>query len=289
MWFDIDSHKSRKRGRMRSSNKGKVLRFSARPSKQRGIAMGKIALVIVAVLLLGLAVAGTWWGLIFAGRALFSENPYYTIRKVEIHEGAIITADLVREYTRITEGMNIFSMNIGAVRRAVLEKSPNIKRLEIRRELPDVLRVEVIERTPVATLGRRSSLAVDVDGHVFNLRSGQIGLPVLLGYAARNVQPGKQLTGNVTAALQVLRLCEDPALGLEVAMVDLSNSDYLILHLDRQDKVIKLAWPDMYKDSTESRRKLAGKLGQLSRLLHTPRGQMMRRLDATLDGRVDAY
>ena len=285
MWFD-----DKRRKKKRRSKRARVLNFSASPSKRRGANLGRISLVIVTLLLVALAAVGSWWAMVLAMRALFTENSYYNIRRIEIKEGQIVTAALIRDWSRISEGTNLFAFSIGRLRNEIMDKSSNIRSLEIRRELPDVLQIEVIERSPVAAVNRRSGLAVDEDGYVFRSRAANRGLPLLLGYhTPSEVVPNRRLTGNARAALRVLRLCEDPALGLLVSAVDLSNPEHLILHLEEQNKVVRLAWPDMHKDTPDSQRNLRIRLGELSRILHTPRGQAMTRLDATIEGRIDAY
>ena len=284
MWFE-DSRRKKKRGK-----RARVLNFAASPSKRRGAHLGRISLVIVTLLLVALAAAGCWWAMVLAMRALFTENNYYQIRRIEIEEGQIVTAALIRDWSKISEGTNIFSFSIGRLRDEIMQKSSNISNLDIRRELPDILHIGVFERSPVAMILRRSGLAVDEEGFVFRSNAANQALPLLRGYhTPSDIVPNRQLTGNARAALRVLRLCEDPALGLLVSTVDLSHPEHLILYLGEQGKVVKLAWPDMHKHTPESQRRLRVRLGELSRILHTPRGQAMTRLDATIEGRIDAY
>lgn len=285
MWFEDSRRKKKKRGK-----RVRVLNFAASPSRRRGANLGRISLVIVTLLLVALAAAGCWWATVLAMRALFAENNYYNIRRMEIQEGQIVTASLIRDWSKINEGTNIFSFSIGRVRNEIMKNSSNISNLEIRRELPDILHIDVFERIPVAMIDRRNGLAVDEDGYVFRSNAAAHALPLLRGYhTPSDIVPNRQLTGNSRAALRVLRLCEDPALGLLVSTVDLSHPEHLILYLGEQGKVVKLAWPGMHKDNPESRRRLRVRLGELSRILHTPRGQAMTRLDATIEGRIDAY
>jgi hypothetical protein len=143
---------------------------------------------------------------------LFSRNPMFTLNRIEIQteEGAFIQASLIREWMEehdrhaVTEGMNLFAIDIAAVRQDFLRKIPNLRAMRIERVLPDTLRVALRERTPIAYLRQRrgDDLFLDDTGHAFvapgSLRAG---LPLLVEYAGEEIRPGQRGDGLLRDAL----------------------------------------------------------------------------------------
>jgi cell division septal protein FtsQ len=226
----------------------------------------------------------------FIGRLLFASNNRYTIEHLDIQAGSIITADLVSEYTQIKKGMNLFAFDISKVRKDLTRQSPNIKSVEISRQLPDTLKMRIVERVPLARVGRKSSFVVDEEGYVFNLRAGYRELPVITGYRDPNMKPGSRLCGIALAALEALEACYDPKLGLHVDEVEVNNSEYVVLYIPDGDKTkeVDLAWKGMGKRTNESRQCLTVKLCDVARALQSEEGRQRSKFNATLDGRLFA-
>jgi len=243
---------------------------------RRTIRLGIFLLGSLLVLGVGLFVVKS------AGRSLFSENPLFTIRKLEVRSGRVIPPDLVKEYTKIQEGMNLFAPNIGRTRREFLQKVHGARGIEISRDLPDRMVVTVLERVPLAVIGMNGFLVADREGVLFVMRSGTRELPVIKGFSGTALKPGARLRGMASAALQVLEACSNPDLGIDLSAVDIENRDFLVLLLG-DGKSARLSWDKMEEPSPESKRALMNKLRNLSRALQTKESQTLSRLDATYD------
>jgi hypothetical protein len=242
-------------------------------------------LVPVAVLA---ACAALWLGVRWGAAMMFWRNDRFAIRHLDIRAGTVITADLVREYTRIEEGMNLFAVDIGAIRRAFLQQAPNVRSISIARQLPDTLQIEIVERVPLARIGRRGFLVTDREGSVFGVRSPPVGLPYISGYRGPALRPGDRLAGMAQAALEVLDVCDNPRLGLRVESVEVHRDDYLVVRLVFDDRMreVDLAWDDMGRRTKASRRRLLERLEWVKRTLESPRGANLSHLDATFADRI---
>jgi len=239
------------------------------------------AFVLVPVIVAGLCVLA-WVGLGFIGEQLFSKSDRFRIVDLDIKGGEVITPELIREYTQIHEGMNLFGFDGEKIRGDFLRRAPNVKSLEISRHLPDALRIAVIERVPLARMGTRGHLVADREGVVFGLHSRSSGLPVIDGYKGSRLRPGSRISGLAMAALQVLEVCDSPALGLRVEVVETNHEDRLVLRLPGRVSV-KLSWPGMGEETPESRKHLLTKLARIVRTLQSRKGRRLRTLDATHD------
>jgi hypothetical protein len=214
---------------------------------------------IGALVLMAVAVAAVGWaakvGLDQIGRWLFSENERFVVRTLDIASSGRLPAANIREYGRLAEGMNLFELDVEKVR-SDLESVPVIKSVEIRRLLPDTLRIRVTERTPVARLGaddRVNHFAVDREGFVLGPSSRSPALPAITGLREFGIAPGHQITNAVLAdALQVIETCETAGLGTAIrfATIDVGREDYLDVRLaegprawlSRTDVRRKLEW-----------------------------------------------
>lgn len=291
MQFNETSLLSKSSGSRRKRRRPGSVRLNARLKAGKGkegrgfrltslaVALSSVAAVLAVCLLM-------WFGLRLLGGVLFSSNDAFTIRKVDIKGSAMITEDLIREYTQVREGMNLFRLDIGRIREDFLRRAPSVKSMEISRLLPGTLSMEITERMPLARLGWRGPLVVDRKGVVFVVKGRSSHLPVITGYKGAGPRPGARLRGSAIAALEVLDVSEDyPALGLGVEAIEVDNREHLMLRLSDR-KSARLAWNEMGTMTPGSRDNLLERLGKLSVSMRSQEGRRRSMFDATLDGPI---
>jgi hypothetical protein len=245
-----------------------------------------VLLVSVAVGCLGAVYAGV----LFARDSLFARNDRFQIRTIEIIDGQIKTEDMIREYLAyegIDVGANLFGFDIEEFETLYLERNPLVRMIQVTRQFPDKLKVAIRERDPLVRLGQRGSLVADSEGFVFRLSSNLHRLPVIIGCKDPQLEPGRIVRGNTMAAVEVLAVCDNPQIGLRAVGVDVSKSDYLLMHILTPDgiKEARIAWDGMGSGTTDSRRDLLLQLSRLKQVIQTDRGRHGL-YDATLPGRV---
>jgi len=280
MWFKKDGSEDSEKSRRGESAKINTRRDQKLSQKSPPLPkilwipmIGILAIVIGALL--------TWK----LGAVFFWENPKYNIQKLDIHvEGATITAAHVREYMRIAEGTNLFSSQLNSLRSDFLRKAPIAKSVKIQRHLPDTLTIEVVERIPVARLGRWGSLAVDREGYVFNLRAGGRDYPVITGYADNGMKPGARVDQTAMNAIEIVDICNRSKLGeqVKIASMEVGAKDHLELYLTAGEH-IKIAWENMDQYLPDTRQKVEHKLITLASALRASeeRGRRLINLDLT--------
>lgn len=269
-----------------SAGDGRSRNAPTRPRDRRngpGAALPRAAwLPLVTLAVLGLLALLIWKSAAW----LFWENPRYTIKRLVVHvEGQIITRDHIREYTGLREGTNMFAVNMGRMRDNFLAKTPIARSIVIHRQLPDTVFVNVVERAPVARLGRLGSLSVDRDGYVFPLRSGSREYPVITGCAENSLRPGARVDQATLNAVETIDTCSRIKAGeqVRIASVDVSSKEYLEIYLAAGER-IRLAWPGLGQPSTaESHQSLEKKLTNLASILRAAeeRGRRVVNLDLT--------
>jgi len=150
--------------------------------------------LIVLFLLMG-AAAAVVFGLIGLRRALFTSNPRFELRRIEVLSEGYWRDQSDRLGSRIGVhlGDNLFRLDPGALRRR-LTAIPNVEHGEVTRILPDTLKLRVVERIPRAVLvNPLGRWVVDEEGVIIprseSMLSGR-SLPVILGVSDRNLEGG---------------------------------------------------------------------------------------------------
>lgn len=278
MWFS----KSKNEGGS-NERKGGSAKANARRDQAPGMQpLPKIVWIPLAGILAIVVGALLTWKI---GAILFWENPYYTIKTLEIHvDGPTITPSHVREYMGVCEGTNLFSSNLQGLRSNFLRKTPIAKSVTLRRRLPDTLIVDIVERIPLARLGRWGALAVDREGHVFSLRAGSREYPIISGCPPENLKPGAMADQSVMNAIEVVDACNRTKVGerVKIASLDVSQKQHIDLYLAAGERV-KLGWPDMESPQPDVRQRVDRKLVALAGALRASeeRGRRLVNLDLT--------
>lgn len=272
-------------GRGRNRRRRSVLDVSAKSAGWGGTPR-RAAVFVLALGVLAAACVTTWFAFGLLGELLFSRNGRFAIERLDINvrQGAVVGPALVREYTGIGEGTNLFGFDIVEARRKLL-RVPNVRSVSITRELPSTVRVTVAERDPLARVGRTGAVGVDVEGVVFVLRRRIMELPVITGYRPRDPEPGSRLGGRALAALELLDACRDPRLPMNVSSIDVSKQDHLVVRVPGR-RTFAINWPGMGDMTAESRKKLREKLADVCRAWQSKRGKNHSHLDATFADQV---
>ncbi|MFD0972610.1 cell division protein FtsQ/DivIB [Plantactinospora endophytica] len=117
--------------------------------------------------------------LVLAAAGIVYGTPLLGFRTLRVVGATLVTDDQVRQAARVTDGVPLARVDLDAVRTRVAELPP-VARATVSRQWPNTLRVEVVERTPVAAVPQnRRFLVVDGSGVVFQTRADRpAGLPL---------------------------------------------------------------------------------------------------------------
>jgi hypothetical protein len=259
-----------------------ILNVKAKSRSRKNVDFRKMSVFGVIPLAAVAIVALVWFGF----GMFFSHSPAFKVREIiiDIPAGSEITGERVKEFSRIEEGMNLFDVDLQRIRKEFIQDLANIRTVEVSRHLPDTIKIRIVERDPLARIGRRGSFVADADGRVFVRRAGISKLPVIIGPAGEKYGPGANVKGMTFAALQVLDVCRDSQFDIPIDAIDSGYSEYLLLRIGRRTD--KLSWADMTETTPESKESLVGKIEALALVLENDTGKTMMKLDSTYDGRI---
>ena len=158
---------------------------ACRLAKTRGRVVGGLKLVAGLGVLIGLSFV-----FIFAYDFLTQWN-FFNAAEVTIVGNRRISSTEIRRTAQIDEGTNILRINLGTARKRLLSHTW-IAAAEIRRELPDRIRIEVREHVPLAVFDLGRKLFVNRQGEIFKEVSARENprLPLVTGltYSDINLQ-----------------------------------------------------------------------------------------------------
>ena len=222
--------------------------------------------VIVLLVILGLAAVLGYEKL----RGLYLEQCVITdmSSQVQISSGKMVHPSTIAEELGLRTGANLALIDFTTKREELLAKIPNLRRIRIKRHLPDKVIVTAEERTPVARLGLRNKntvtgRVVDTEGMVFLWQRGTQTLPMIREATPQGTPKGQCIAGRTLAALRLIETCGEPEFAeLGVLEVDVSKPDYLLATLGNYSRV-KIVWEGMDEESPASRADLVRKLGLL--------------------------
>lgn len=190
---------------------------------------------------LTLVVLGVGAALFFGARAaldrFFFENAEYTLRRITLDLDRVLTREEALDATGLREGGNIFSVDLAAVKAALLE-FPQVESVRVERELPDHLSVQLTARKPVAWVAASGetgdpsaserSLLVDAGGFLMrphHVLPEYFNLPAIYGVESESVQAGEILPGeDLRMALTLIdKIAHMPGGGVRIRTLDISR------------------------------------------------------------------
>jgi len=147
-------------------------------------------------------------GLFWSGTLEWKKH--LTVSGIIVEGEHILTKDEIVKLSQISLKTNMYDADLSGIG-ANIEKNHFVKSVAVTRDAPGIIRISVLERTPIALLvppGGAELLSVDEEGYVLPHASSQsmFDLPVISGVdSVAGIQVGQRTTqGDILAAIEVL-------------------------------------------------------------------------------------
>lgn len=214
---------------------------ASRQRKQRVFGAFSIALIFV----------GLGAGIFFGGRNLlhrfFLKNPNYNLTAVDVQTDGVLAPDAIAAAAQLVKGTNIFKIDLDGAR-ARLSVIPEVEKVDVTRQLPNRVAIDVVERKPVAWIApsraeaapRREivesgkALLIDSTGIILPPRRPlpqNSHLPIIYGYTG-SITLGRPADGEeIRSALDLLHAHQDSVVAAryQIAEIDLSKHFALVV------------------------------------------------------------
>jgi cell division protein FtsQ len=225
-----------------------LLEVTVRADKARVMRNRAIAAFICRATIVVILGVGGWLGGKELLRRFVWENPDYLLSEVDVKTDGALQRDQVLQAANIREGVNIFTVDTKAARLA-LDKLPQVERAEIKRELPNKIEINIIERRPIAWVTERAgenptanekAWLIDARGVVMKSKrmlEEYYHLPQISGVAVENLTAGQRVnTVEMQSALELIRL-NAPNTRWQARNVDLTKGYCMVVTDQNHTKV----------------------------------------------------
>ncbi len=165
-----------------------------RPAPERALSLFMIAAAVVAVAALAVALAPST----------------LVVSRIDIEGASSMTESEILSIAELRRGEPFFSVDAAAAA-AALESDPRVSSAEVRKILPNAVRLSIVERAPVAAAiaeadGRDAAVLIDAEGVAYGIASAleAASVPALSGLRFENFRPGTRLPESLRPLLASL-------------------------------------------------------------------------------------
>jgi len=209
------------------------------------------------------------------------DSGYFNVANIVVAQESRVSEEAIIALSNVNPGDNLLRLNLETIGNKVADH-PWIARVDVRRNFPDTLVIEVVEREPVAILNLGYLYCVDKNGEVFKLLEGDdpLDMPVITGINRDYlIQDQPQVAGYLRHAVSLLEDLEGRrSFGLdEVSELNLTPDGGIVLFTYIAGVPVELGLDD-YR----------AKLDRLERIYKElrPRLPLLRNIDLTVADRV---
>lgn len=205
---------------------------------RRGVT-GRALLALQALTLVLVTVFGLWLGY---ARVMASER--LRVGRVNVEGNHFLSEGEVRALLGPAVGENILGLDIAALK-ARLRSSAWVAEATVRRTLPDTIRVEIVERVPLALAEADGLYLMDAFGtliEIYGPRTAGFNLPIVRGLRGTTGDARRDRAQRAGALLDDLG-----ELAAEVSEVEVEPSGDLRVVLRGQGEVLKMGAPPYKK------------------------------------------
>ena len=218
-----------------------------------------------------LIVAALGTGLYFGVRKTISwvilKNPDYNVAELDVQTDGLLDSERILQAADLHKGGNIFLVNLNRAKTRI-ESIPEVEHVQVSRQLPNRITVEINERKPVAWLSTargvdtreevvasKDSFLIDANGVLLlprKLAPQDRYLPIIRHYSGTSLAEGTQTEGEeIKAALDLLRAHQESlvAARFQIQEIDLAkhyglqvtdhNGTQVLFALEEMDRQLK--------------------------------------------------
>ncbi len=210
---------------------------SLKKKKTRGRAGGFSPVKVFSArpVLIFLLCAGLFAGAFYGIRYFFLNSTFFTIKEVVVNSpSAYSFREGEKKLKRLYAGRNIFTVDLKQVQTLIKNDFPQLKKVEVRRNLPEILEIDVVSRGPVAVIDTGGGIVIDAEGVVLSVgeKSRELvrikGISFFLHTPSRGNRISDRALGRALSLLDGLR-SRMPRNMKDVEYIDISGRNNILL------------------------------------------------------------
>ena len=152
---------------------------------------------------------------------------YFILKKVTISGNNILTKE---DYQKIVSGFKVQSINDYKLRRISnkIEENPFVKAVQVSRQFPNVIEINIVERKPLAIINLDEKLMIDNDAFILpnHKYSDSALIPVLSGFnPAKELYPYGEMTFSIKVKEAIYILLNKSGLDKSITEIEIAKSN----------------------------------------------------------------
>jgi len=217
-------------------------------------------LILLSKTALGIAFcAGSYYGIRQGLSHFFFDNPDYRLSTIAVQTDGTLQRDQILKSAQLSEGLNIFSVNLARVRDQ-LQQLAQVDEAQVERKMPNEIDIHITERKPIAWITSEKAISdpfvsdaaflVDARGILMKekkLLPEYLALPLITGCSSEALVPGKTIDSfEAKAALELLRLTTTSFMQtrFQIREVDVSKG-YCLLVTDKNHTQVMFGFENL--------------------------------------------
>lgn len=215
----------------------------------------KFLRVITVLIIICLALIAVGFASIGVSRALFTKNNRLVLRRIELKGMSPEREKSMIKYLKLNlYEDNLFSIDIADIRKKI-EKISYIKSASVYRVLPDTIKINIVQRVPLAYLFKYSSKWV-IDEDSIVLKRGycmkvKYSLPVIKGFKCQTIKAGQLMPG-LAQAIKLIKLTTYEFQKFKISSVSLDDPQKITFIMIKKRRAYKVLIPrDKIKDNLQ--------------------------------------
>jgi cell division septal protein FtsQ len=225
-----------------------------KPSRSRSSSGGGFpSKAFLTVLVIGILVGGAGYGMWY----FFLNSKFFAVNEVIVNKDQGYSFSVEeRKLTKRYKGRNIFSVNKRQVQALIKRDFPQLKKVEVRRNMPDVLEIDIVSREPVAIIESGGGIVIDPEGVVLNIGEQKQGLVKIKGISfflnmpERGEKISNRALDRALLLLEVLRK-KMSSEKKNIEYIDISDRNNLILGI--YGATVKMGSDDFFRKISQLR------------------------------------
>ena len=212
------------------------------------------------VLLAACLGTGMYLGVKKGAAWLILKNPDYNVAEVNVETDGVLTPESVLDAADLHKGSNIFLVNLSRAK-ARVEAIPQVEKVQVTRQLPNKISIQISERKPVAWIAPdREALSrddvikspaaylIDAQGILWppkKLTPQDAFLPIIRHYSEGPRSDGQPVEGEeIKAALDLLHAHQDSMIGARFQIQEIDLGKHFGLQVTDRNGLQVLFGPD---------------------------------------------